>query len=59
MKRLKVIHVHEGEVGGLAISPGGDALASAGKDRNFVVSPLDLDQLVQSAKQRLAALGSP
>lgn len=56
---VKDITVHSDAVQQAVFSPDGRLIASASRDRKFNVSPLDVDELIDLARTRLAETGSP
>jgi FOG: WD40 repeat len=56
---VKSINVHTDSVQQVVFSPDGRMIATASRDRTFNVSPLDLDELIDLAKARLAEIGPP
>jgi len=56
---VKVITVHTDAVQQAVFSPDGRKIATASRDRTFNVSPLDVDELIDLARARLAETTSP
>lgn len=56
---IKEITVHHDAVQQAVFSPDGRMLATASRDRTFNVSPLDVDELIDLARARLAETGTP
>lgn len=56
---VKAITVHTDAVQQAVFSPDGRMIATASRDRTFNVSPLDVDDLIELARTRLAETTSP